>query len=321
MNRFASSSLKDSLGSRRGLGLLIVIATLVVAGVALANLATAAAKQARIAAIAIDGLQQREGERSVREAMFKLGPALLNQLDAARKAGVETPSTHSVAASVVLDSQRFDAIVSDESAKVSLDAIYHAGELPAVERTLRDVLPFQTRPLVAVQPQVQPVREALTTLLTQAADENEEAEPPPLPPAFTSWADIVDVARLRSTFGDARQLATITQDITIFSLGQLNVRRATDDAVLAVAESIVPAGTAQTLLKRLRENPTSDIAVIILNSVSDNGQQTALGRLLGTTSTSISVWVESTSSRSRTQSFRVRTTDASGVARTEGFRL
>lgn len=306
--------------TRRGVVLLVVLAAIVVAGVALSSLATQSVARVRQADDAAVAVQRRWAERSIERMMLRQAEGIFRRRDEAAAAGIEVSSRHQVRLQLPFGEQMFDVIVADEDSKANLNLLYHAGDRRAVEQAIETLGGPGARSIATIRPLVPPQPIARTE---ERADDDgdEESAVPPLAPAFTTWADVFDIAAMRQQTGDARTLATLSGRMTLWGGGQLNVRRADAETLQSVIQAVVPEGQARLLVERLTDGGLSDLGLLIDRTVKSPQRRRELKRMLGAASVSHSVWIESASPHGRTQSFAVQTTDGDGTVRTVGFRL
>ena len=189
---------------------------------------------------------------------------------------------------IVLGSATVAVIAADEQAKPNLNAVYHATDAGTVERELQRALsPGAAQALQllpAVEPQAAADRRSNQSSLSNADDESDdEDEPEPLP-AFRSWGEVFNVAQLRAQFGTDRELASLSKFVTLWGGGQLNVTRASDDAILSVCRPIVQDGLAKRIIDRIRRSPEIDIKLMLEKEVLNAGDRQKLIGLLGRSS-------------------------------------
>lgn len=127
---------------RRGFVLLLAIIVLAVAGAVLAAAGSRSAERAAAAADARLRLQQHWGAASCRGFALAHAEALL----AAAEAEADRPLV-TATCSLRLGDMEFDLVVSDEQAKVNVNALAAGGDRLALERSLRLLQADQRRPL------------------------------------------------------------------------------------------------------------------------------------------------------------------------------
>ncbi len=125
---------------------------------------------------------------------------------------------------------------------------------------------------------------------------------------------------METQIGSDAALPNLTTDITCWGNGQLNFRRASDQAILAVADSVVQDGGAQRLLKRYRESPTATLSVLLQTEISGQRNRDQLSEMLSETSTNFSLWIDASAKGSGSQrTFAVMRRDDEGVTRQTKF--
>jgi len=138
-------------------------------------------------------------------------------------------------------------------------------------------------------------------------------------PAFRSWGEVFDLLQVNRLAGDDRQLAKMTRHLALFGTGRLNVFRATDETVLAVCKSVVQDGLAKRVLDKIRETSLGEIDLILTQTVTNPDERKSLRALLGTSSSSYSLWIETMSRNARKQRYAVRYSDENGLVQTLEF--
>ena len=315
---------------RRGIVLLLVLFAIVLAGVGLTMIARASVRQAIAARDARDRLQTKWGERTAGRLMLDAAPAFFQQQDALRRAQPSLPRGPA-RTQFVLGGQTFDIVIADEDAKANLNTIYHTGGAADVQRAVRQLVGPTVQPLLAISPQVASQADrrrqsAASTISPGDEDASNDGydEPDDLiepPAAFATWADLVDVARLRRDAGDARVLAQLSADLSLRGSGRLNARRARPEAIVAVAQTVVTEGLARRIVDRIESQPTAEIRLVLRTLVKNDRDRRRLERLLGQQSNSFSVWIETSTLRSRSQRYAVRRRTPDGEMRTYGLSL
>ena len=176
------------------------------------------------------------------------------------------------------------------------------------------------RPAAGLAMEATPDEEANETGSDADNEDTADASLTP-PPALVSWGDVFDIARLRRSAGDDRQLATVTSRVTLLGTGRLNVRRADEATTLAVVSAAVTEGLAQRVTAGIRSDDSAEVKIALRKLVKNDGDREILERLLGQTSQSYSLWIKSTGPRSRRQSLVVRRVDNAGNERTDRLAL
>lgn len=306
-----------SARTKSGYVLLLVLAVSVLVITTLSTLANLSLRRSLAAADAQRSLQQRWGAVTLERAMLARASEvfqLQEELAAERTPGVPPPS--SIRAALTLNGVTFDLLLGDEDAKLNLNALYHRNGLGSTQRALADIVgPSQS---VALRP-------AASALLIAAQMpsrtrggnlDSEQAEE--IPDAFRSWGEVFDLTSLHRQ-GQAA-LPSVTTGITCWGTGQLNFRRASDQAILAIARSVVQDGGARRLLQRYRNNPAASLGVLLQTEVSNQQNRQRLLELMSQSSTNFSLWVDASSNSGRShRQFTVMRRDEEGVIRQSKF--
>jgi hypothetical protein len=227
--------------------------------------------------------------------------------------GVPPPTT--IRAALVIRGVTFDLLLGDEDAKLNLNSLYHHG---GPERTQRTVAELFGGPMPAVRllPAVQPMLIAREGRQLSPDSESEEAEEPEIPDAFRSWGEVFDLPLLESQVGSGAAVPNVTTEITCWGSGQLNFRRASDQAILAVVGSVVQDGAAKRILTRYRSRPEASLAVLLQGEITNGRYRDRLRGLLSETSNNFSLWIDASSpQRGSIRHFTVMQRDQEGETR------
>lgn len=304
--------------ARRGYVLLLVIAIMVLLTTALAALSKTSLKRALAASDARIRLQQRLGAESLERVLLGEAAGVFDALEKSveedRKNGIDTRVPTQLRDAVTVGGVTFDVLLADEDAKLNLNQVYHAVGQERVRRAIGDVAgPAVLRSvrLVPAVPQTKPVENR------RAEDAENEVE---IPPAFRSWGEVFDLARLSSTIGDDAALPNVTSELTCWAGGGINVKRATDKAFTQTVACVLSQGAAERLVSRYRESPAADLRILIQTEGSSQRERLALQRLLTESSTHHSLWIDASATARRSiRSFSVLRKTEEGVDVNERF--
>ena len=304
---------------RRGYVLLIVLAVSVLVVTVLSTLAQISLRRGLQAADAERDLQQRWGGVTLQEALLKdASKIFLAQEERAAELTPGVPPPPTIRDAITLSGVTFDLLLGDEDAKLNLNTVYHQSGKMKTEDVLREVEPRLMRAIRLV-PAVKPMQ--LSRESRRDTDQEERSEQPlEAPRALRSWGEVFDIGQLNRDLGSEAALPIVTTGITCWGGRQLNFRRATDDAILAVAGSVVQDGAANRLVQRYRQNPTLGVNTLLLAEVSNQQNRERLARLLSQSSNNFSLWMQaSTSDGHSVRKFIVMNRDDEGVIRYEQF--
>jgi hypothetical protein len=304
---------------RKGYLLLTVIAVSVMVLTSLAALARHSLRRGLEAADAERSLQQRWGAITLERALLEQAPLVFEQqqeLVAKQAPGSPTPTT--VRALVQLRDARFDVLLGDEDTKLNVNAVYHVGGLDgagqAIGRIGGPAVQVAIRLIAAVPPLA--MESPIGRRENEDSDDAAETEEPAIPDAFRSWGEVFDLKSLDAGVARDASLPNLTTGLTCWGSGQLNVRRASDEAILAIIGLVVQDGAARRILERYRKNPNSTLAVLLQTEVTQESDRQRLSRLLSESSLSFSVWIDASSRGAGSlRSFTVMRRDEEGVIR------
>ncbi len=320
----------DAVGQpRRGYVLLLVLAVLVLLVTALAQLSTISIRRALAAADAQVRLQQRVGAESIERALLPRAAALFDtrqqaaeqQLQFGETTGPLDSSRYRIRDAVTFGGITFDVVLADEDAKLNLNRVYHAAGKSRVDQAVRDLVgPIAAR-AARTLPAVRPIPESPLGGRDEsedAADQAAAAEE--IPRAFRSWGEVFDLRRLAAVSGSDAALPNVTEQITCWGGGALNVPRASDEAIRAAAACILSDGAARRLVSRYRDNPAVPLEVLLVGEATSESERIALRRLLGQSSTHFSLWLDaSTPARRSLRRFSVMRLTDDGITTNERF--
>ncbi len=306
---------------RDGYVLLVVLAVSVLVVTTLATLAKVSLRRGLQAADAQRSLQQRWGALTLERAMLRQAPQIfMRGEETAAKATPGKPPAATIRAAVTIGGVTFDLLLGDEDAKLNLNALYHHVGKSKTERSLSRI----AGPAVAMATRLVPAGEPLLLSREASSRSGETSEPEndrlEIPPAFRSWGEVFDLSTLEGRLGGGAALPNVTTGITCWGSGQLNFRRASDEAILAIVASVVQDGGARRLLTRYRQNPTSSIGVLLQTEVSNREHRDALTSLLSEKSNNFSIWIHASAKGAGSlHQFVVMNRDDEGVTRYEKF--
>jgi len=301
---------------RRGVFLLFVLAALVMVGLMMVGVARQSLNLATQAVDAQDALQRRWGTLSCQRAALAVAPSLFEELERrATQKKSKAPAPSVLSTSVALGNLRFDLILSDEDAKVNLNAVYHRRGRAFVQQAVVQLaggaaLPIQLLPEVAHVP-----------LPVATARRSKEDQPPPPPPvpAFRHWGEVFDLTHASDAAGGASLLPTTTAQMTCWGRGRINVRRASDAAVTAVGRLIVNESVVRRAIEKYRVNPLQTLDQILEQLNVKEQDRVALGELLQTQSDCFAVWIRSQSPKKIDHHLAVSEREEEGSIRTTRF--
>lgn len=313
--------------SRCGFVLLVVLAAIIVVGLALTSTARRGLNATISAIEAQKSLQRRWGMTSCQRAILPAAQSLFDVSDRTtrRQRGKKTAFPAVLEDRVMLGDQTFDLLVADEDAKANLNAIYDASDIQTCERALSRL----TGPLESRSVQLTPERASTNqqsakksrASASKLEDPNSEIDSSPdsIAPAFRSWGEVFDLVQLHRLAGDDRQLAKMTRQLSLFGTGRLNVFRAKDETILAVCSAVVREGLAQRVLSKVRETSLGEVRLVLDQTVTNEIDRRDLQKLLGDSSNSFSIWIEVSSKSVRQQRLAIQAPNEIGITQTTEF--
>jgi hypothetical protein len=312
--------------------LLLVLAVLVLMVAALSQLSTISLRRALAAADEQVRLQQRVGAESIERALLPRAAALFDARQKAAEQQLSLDATnpppgsspYRIRAAVSFGGVTFDVVLADEDAKLNLNRVYHAAGKQRVDRAVAELSgPVAARALRTL-PAVRPLPQSgigQREDFDDADDEDDGDEgDEKIPRAFRSWGEVFDLPRLAAVAGTDAALPNVTQSITCWGGGALNLRRASDEAIRAAAACILSEGAARRLVSRYRDNPAVPLEVLLVGEATSESERIRLRRMLGESSSHFSLWLDaSTTSRRSLRRFSVMQLTEDGVTINERF--
>lgn len=253
-----------------GYVLLLTLGMIALASIALAGLARHSLNLAASAGQAADDLQRRWGLLSVRHVLLGRASEFLEAQVPDELADLPPwPKPAHVSASFQMAGQRFTVTIADEDAKVDLNRIYQRKRdrlLPAIRQLSRDA--NSAAPSVRLMP-------------------NADNRTP-----FTSWGQVFELARTLNENNASGTLISLSDEMTCWGSGRLNLRRASDAAVCEIASLALPAKEVGELVQNRKNWGGQGVEELLGELELRRPQYLAARRLLGTESRNYSMWVE-----------------------------
>jgi len=292
---------------RRGYIMLAVLVCLLVVGMAMTTLAQRSLRLSTTALERQRELQLRWGTLSCQRTILPAAQRLFAQLqEQATDPSVPAPATFTM--NVVLGEFQFELLLADENAKLNVNSVYHHRGRAGAERFVNRNLPPQIRLPVRLDPEAKPGK-PLDALLADEA----------LPDALRSWGQVFDFS-LATGVQDHRWIVPqLTGRMTLWGQGRLNVRRATDGAIIEACQLVVSAAAARRLQKACRDQPKHQVDLLVKQLNVDDEKQLLLQDMLTEYSSCYSLWTTATSRHLAAQRLSVIQVDDEGVTRTTDF--
>ena len=253
---------------RRGYVLVLTLGLIALVAMSLAGLARYSLDLASNTQDAAEELQRRWGILSTRHIFLGQAAEILDAQVRTTESGIPPwPKPASVATSFNLGSQKFTVIISDEDAKVNLNTIHrHSPEqlLSAVRRLGQDAGGLNVRP---------------------TADKTARA-------AFNSWGQVFDLARVPPDRDVTKMLGSARRNMTCWSSGRLNLRRASDSAIHEVASLALSSKDASELVSLRKTWSGQSVDDLLSQLELTRNKQSLASRLFSVESRAYSLWVE-----------------------------
>lgn len=307
-----------------GYVLLVVIATSVLVITVLSTLANVSLRRGLQAADVQRALQTRWGAITLERTMSEAMPKLFELREkAAIEAGQTTPPPPAIRAAITFGGVTYDMLLGDEDAKLNVNTIYHRGGAGRAEQIISRAMGPMVPGTIRLVPAVDAMNVAREQTALSSRDdsdaEDEDAEPA-APNAFRSWGEVFNLAMIEQQTGSTAALPNVTTGVTLWGNQTLNIRRASDEAILATVGLIVQDGGARKFLDRFRKNPTLAMDVILRSEITDEADRAEAAKLLSETSNNFSIWIDASSKDgSHLRTFAVTRRDEGGVTRHERF--
>jgi len=219
----------------------------------------------------------------------------------------------------------FDLIIADEDAKLNVNQVYHMSGRRRTESAVGELVGPIARRSIRLLPATRPMtNELLEDTPDSGAESAPEGEAEPgmadIPRAFRSWGEVFDLSALSANFGNDAALPNVTADLTCWGGGGLNLRRASDASIQAVAATVLSDAGAGRLVSRYRESPTMSRGILIQQEANTETQRLRLRRMLGETSTHFSLWIDASAvARRSKRTFSVMRKTDDGIIINERF--
>lgn len=254
---------------RRAVVLLMTLALIALASLAMTRLANQSMETVRQGVSAQHDLQRRWTEKSCRITLLQRSEELFAASDQlVKQQGEGWPLPRILSLELTLGGQSTTVVMRDEDASVNINQLHVQApqQLPTIiaQSALATRAPIRLRPWRSPRPD----RFA----------------------AFSSWGQVVDLSRIGHRGSIRETLAPISDTLTCWGQGRLNLSRASDDAVRLVVEPILdPAKTAELI--QARRGFDGELETLWGTLELHRTKQLQLNRVLGTRSQSFSMWL------------------------------
>jgi hypothetical protein len=254
--------------SRTGYVLVLTLGLLALASISLASVARYSLASATSANTAAEELQRRWGLLSVRHVFTEQAVAVLDAAVPPEQVNTPPwPKPASLSTSFRLGGLTFSVLVSDEDAKANLNvlAAWSPDKLAAISRRLSQGA--GNLDLRALRP-------------TQTGR------------SYQSWGEVFDLANLSAEQRAATELIRSTRQITLWGSRQLNLRRASDEALREVASLALPIQKVGELVSLRKHWSGGEVGLLLAELDLRRPQLSAASRLFTNDSRNYSLWIE-----------------------------
>lgn len=269
-----SVKVRDRMNARRRSGFVLVMTLLLIAisAVMLVGLSRQSLMLAMEAVEAQDSLQQRWAAVSFQEHLLKRAADLFGEQDRQfRESGVDGPSPWFIEGEISLGGQSFQLILGDEDAKVNLNTCYRRQDRQQLASMVRAISKHSSPSDVRLRP-----------YRVSHGDEN-------VLPAFDSWGQVFSLDL--ETGIPPTTLARITQEMTCWGSGRLNIVRASDKSLEQVCRMEVTGSTIQRIRELRRNMDSVRLDKLFSQLLLRESELEALREILADQSTCYSLWV------------------------------
>ena len=237
---------------------------------------------------------------------------------------------------VELGGQRFDLLLSDENAKVNLNAMhFHSGH-EKVLQTLRRTLPIDCARAIRLQPAANANRsKELPSKATVGSSEDsaiplganvDAAEPTQensqyieMTLAYRSWGEVFDFGSLAERSSTRHIKLHFTKIFTLWGSGQINVLRAMDSSILTQMEAVIPTAKAKVILNEIRAAGDFNIQSILEKEIASGRQRSRLQALLSKDSFAFSLFIDVETPQARSRKLFTISPDINGTQEVQEF--
>jgi type II secretory pathway component PulK len=259
--------MRRNSSQRRGYVLVLTLGIITLAAISLAGLARYSLGLASSAQDAAEALQRRWGLLSARHVFMDRAAEILDAQVRPNESGTPPwPKPSKVTAAFNLGTQNFTVVIADEDAKANLNVVFaqKGAELSSAIRHL-------SQDSEGLSLRLQPAKTAAS--------------------AFKSWGQIFDLANSPQDHGPAKTLVDLSQEITCWGSGRLNLRRASDAAVSEIACTVLSKKDANDLVSRRRNWGGQSVDDLLAQLELRRADQLAASRLFSAEGGSYSMWI------------------------------
>jgi hypothetical protein len=253
---------------RRGYVLVLTLGLLALAAISLASFARFSLGLAAATSSEAEELQRRWCLASARHFFTEQAAWILDaQIPTDEFDTPPWPKPGRAAVTFRLGKHEFSVVVSDEDAKVNLNAVFaHTPD--------------------RLMPVIRQAEGGTSALIVRPLPQKADARP------FSSWGQVFDLAHVRGERHFATELIGATHEITCWGSRRLNLRRASDEAIRAIAGLTLAAKDVGELIELRKHWSGGDAKELLAQLDLRRPQLSAASRLFTNESSNYSVWIE-----------------------------
>ena len=215
-------------------------------------------------------LQRRWGARSCRELVLENAASLLTDLEELHiDKDQPWPAPATASAVITLGGMEYRLWLSDEDAKLNLNTLtsrMRDKRRQFLFELIEDFAMLELKPDLGVSAQQRKIW-------------------------FTSWGQVIPMDRVWQQ-QSIQPVIGLTQQVTCWGSGKLNLRRVSDQVLLLVASEVIDQETASDLLELRREAPEVEVREVVASLALRRSEQAKLRRWLTDESSCFSLWLE-----------------------------
>lgn len=254
---------------RQGFVLLMTLALLAIAGLLLASLARKSLNAAVSVSKRTESVQHRWATYSIQRSLLRRVEPILAANDQPESDEAQGTPIYQIAATIKLSGNEYQVDLADESAKVDLNVVHRANGDAAVRRTLSKF--SGSGPITHLR----------------GFDNNSNSGLP----VFDSWGQVFETPGTTTGPAAAKTIRDATQELTLWSGGRLNIRRATTPTFRYVSNLVLVGADAGRLVKLRQEHPNWPIEELTNAASLNDSESQQFTNAFGTGSSGASLWI------------------------------
>lgn len=271
---------------RSGFALLMVLVLVMLAAVALAALARASLTGALQAHDAVQAMQRRWAVRSVERTLLSRAETLLDQAERGRDERgdpaetYQNPPMQALRITCDLVGGRYDLVITDEQAKMNVNRLFPLPKSVSLTEALR---PLSSGPhLKDRRTRFNPRPLKLSKTLVSGSVHL---------PTIRSYGQLFEAPDPATLVGHA-DTPSLVQHVTCWGDGQVNLRRASAEVIMAACERRIGRRAARLLVDAREEDPYRPLSEVLASADRiDADLRPAIRQYVTDRSTTFGLWV------------------------------